>query len=114
MVSLFLSCTLTFLRLQDPFGYDKNDLNMDYFTYVIIRKPPFFSSETNVSRFPLGNELRAITATPAPDPSVWAFSNYNDHIFPTSPHESEDSSNHTSPHVWMSRGLDSMQNALHF
>ena len=24
----------------DPFGYDKNDLNMDHFTHVIIRKSP--------------------------------------------------------------------------
>lgn len=51
-------------HFSDPFGYDKNDLNMDHFTRNIIR-----------------NELRALTAFPPPSPDVWAFSPRNDRLF---------------------------------
>ena len=59
VVKLFSSFLTT-----DPFGYDKNDLNMDHFTRNIIR-----------------NELRALTAFPPPAPDVWAFSPRNDRLF---------------------------------
>ena len=39
--------------------------NMDHFTHNIIR-----------------NELLAITSRPPPDPADWAFSPYNDSLFP--------------------------------
>lgn len=29
---------MSLIFLLDPFGYDRNDLNMDYFTHVIIRE----------------------------------------------------------------------------
>jgi len=83
-------------EIENPFGYDKNDLNMDYFTHVIIR-----------------NELRAVTATPAPDPAVWAFSEANDCVFSSSTIKPEvNLSDRTPPREWMNRGLGSMQSAL--
>jgi hypothetical protein len=42
------------LLFSDPFGYDKNDLNLDHFTHNIIR-----------------NELRAITSSAPPLPDRW-------------------------------------------
>lgn len=78
-------------EIENPFGYDKNDLNMDHFTNNIIR-----------------NELRAITATPAPNPADWAFSSSNDHIFA----DRSDHSDRVSPEEWVNRGLSSIQNAL--
>ncbi|KAI0916210.1 hypothetical protein AcV5_003211 [Taiwanofungus camphoratus] len=76
-------------EIENPFGYDKNDLNMDHFTHNIIR-----------------NELRALTALPVPDPSIWAFSSYNDQIL-SSPGEER-----VTPEEWMQRGLVRMQAAL--
>ncbi|KAJ7803154.1 Bestrophin, RFP-TM, chloride channel-domain-containing protein, partial [Mycena olivaceomarginata] len=60
---------LTFIffgEIENPFGYDKNDLNLDHFTHNIIR-----------------NELRAITSAAAPDPDRWIFSPENDMLFAT-------------------------------
>lgn len=51
-------------ELENPFGYDYNDLNMDHFTHNIIRK-----------------ELHALTSLPMPDPAKWAFSPDNDAVF---------------------------------
>ncbi|EIN05575.1 UPF0187-domain-containing protein [Punctularia strigosozonata HHB-11173 SS5] len=75
------------LSAPDPFGYHKNDLNMDHFTRNIIR-----------------NELRAITATPAPQVSSWAFAPANDRVF-----EAED---RVTPEEWVRRGTARMQLAL--
>ncbi|EIN05576.1 UPF0187-domain-containing protein [Punctularia strigosozonata HHB-11173 SS5] len=74
-------------EIENPFGYDKNDLNMDHFTHNIIR-----------------NELRAITATPAPQVSSWAFAPANDRVF-----EVED---RVTPEEWVRRGTAQMQFAL--
>lgn len=63
---------------------------MDHFTNNIIR-----------------SELRALTALPVPDPTVWAFSQYNDQIFGSHPTE------RISPEEWMRRGYGSMQAALY-
>lgn len=82
-------------EIENPFGYDRNDLNMDYFTHVIIR-----------------NELRAVTATPAPDPAVWAFSDINDHVFASSSLQPGNSESRAPPQEWMRRGFNSMQGAL--
>ncbi|CCM03451.1 uncharacterized protein FIBRA_05584 [Fibroporia radiculosa] len=76
-------------EIENPFGYDKNDLNMDHFTHNIIR-----------------NELRALTAVPVPDPSVWAFSQFNDQMIGSKDAE------RVSPDEWMRRGFLSMQMAL--
>lgn len=51
-------------ELENPFGYDLNDLSLDHFTHNIIRK-----------------ELQALTALPMPDPTKWAFSPDNDAVF---------------------------------
>ncbi|KAL1409197.1 hypothetical protein Q8F55_006027 [Vanrija albida] len=47
-------------EIENPFGYDKNDLNLGYFCREIIAK-----------------ELEAITSTPFRDPSEWMFSERN-------------------------------------
>ena len=44
-------------EIENPFGYDKNDLNLDFFTSSIISQ-----------------ELAAITARPFPSPDEWMFS----------------------------------------
>ncbi|RDX54419.1 UPF0187-domain-containing protein [Lentinus brumalis] len=74
-------------EIENPFGYDKNDLNLDHFTHNIIR-----------------NELRAITALPAPHVESWAFSMYNDQVFTTE--------ERVAPDEWMQRGLGRIQTAL--
>ncbi|EPQ51232.1 UPF0187-domain-containing protein [Gloeophyllum trabeum ATCC 11539] len=80
-------------EIENPFGYDKNDLNMDHFTHNIIR-----------------NELRAITATPAPDPAHWAFSPQNNLVFALS--HRWDQEERVAPEEWLKRGLSSMRVAL--
>ena len=61
---------------------------------------------------PPGNELRALTATPTPDPSVWAFSDINDRVFSPSTLNPEEKHDHASPREWLRRGLGPMQSAL--
>ncbi|WVW86382.1 hypothetical protein I302_108428 [Kwoniella bestiolae CBS 10118] len=48
-------------EIENPFGYDKNDLNLDFFTNNIIRE-----------------ELAAITARPFSLPDEWIFTKGND------------------------------------
>ncbi|EEB97189.1 hypothetical protein MPER_03542 [Moniliophthora perniciosa FA553] len=79
-------------EIENPFGYDKNDLNLDHFTQNIIR-----------------NELKAITSTAAPDPARWAFVPENDLLFARNYHTDE----RLTPQVWMTRGYVQMQSALH-
>ncbi|KAG1730966.1 UPF0187-domain-containing protein [Suillus paluster] len=69
-------------EIENPFGYDKNDLDMCHFVQDIIRK-----------------ELHAITGTPAPDPAIWAFSAENDFLgthLKGSPKE--------TPSAWLDKG----------
>jgi len=80
-------------EIENPFGYDKNDLNMDHFTHNIIR-----------------NELHAITATPAPDPAHWVFSPVNNLIFAHSHRWQEEE--RIAPDEWVRRGLGSVRCAL--
>ncbi|OJA20693.1 hypothetical protein AZE42_06036 [Rhizopogon vesiculosus] len=77
-------------EIENPFGYDKNDLNMDHFVHNIIRK-----------------ELRAIMAMPTPDPGVWAFSSENDLLFASS-----DQDERVPPSEWMRRGVSGMRESL--
>ncbi|KAH7907058.1 Bestrophin, RFP-TM, chloride channel-domain-containing protein [Hygrophoropsis aurantiaca] len=79
-------------EIENPFGYDKNDLNMDHFVRNIIRK-----------------ELRAITAMPSPDPGVWAFSSENDFLFASATASDAD---RVQPTDWVRRGVPKMQEAL--
>lgn len=76
-------------EIENPFGYDKNDLNLDHFTNNIIR-----------------NELRAITSAPPPNPSQWAFAAENDVLF-TFPQAER-----VTPEDWIRRGYTQMQAAL--
>ncbi|WVQ94903.1 hypothetical protein IAU59_001989 [Kwoniella sp. CBS 9459] len=53
-------------EIENPFGYDKNDLNLDFFTHNIIRE-----------------ELAAITARPFGSPDEWIFSPQNETLCPS-------------------------------
>jgi len=77
-------------EIENPFGYDKNDLNLDHFTNNIIR-----------------NELRAITSAPPPDPALWAFTAENDLLF-----SNTTDGERLSPHEWMQKGHVQMQRAM--
>ncbi|KAJ3505907.1 hypothetical protein NLJ89_g7167 [Agrocybe chaxingu] len=76
-------------EIENPFGYDKNDLNLDHFTQNIIR-----------------NELRAVTSTPPPDVSRWAFVPENNLLF------SNNLDDRVTPAEWLARGLGTMQKNL--
>jgi len=78
-------------EIENPFGYDKNDLNLDHFTHNIIRR-----------------ELRAITASSAPDPTVWAFTRDNNLVFSTN----WDYQDRVTPEEWIQRGSGRMLEAL--
>ncbi|KAK7457089.1 hypothetical protein VKT23_010390 [Stygiomarasmius scandens] len=78
-------------EIENPFGYDKNDLNLDHFTRNIIR-----------------NELQALTSTAPPDPAHWAFAPENDLLFARDVHKDE----RLTPDEWMRRGYNAMQGAL--
>ncbi|KAF8730060.1 hypothetical protein AX14_005754 [Amanita brunnescens Koide BX004] len=79
-------------EIENPFGYDKNDLNLDHFTHNIIR-----------------NELWAVTSAPPPDPEDWAFSPENNLTFSSN----YDTDERVTPEVWMRRDYNSMLDALH-
>ncbi|OCF43712.1 hypothetical protein I317_02465 [Kwoniella heveanensis CBS 569] len=61
-------------EIENPFGYDKNDLNLDFFTHNIIRE-----------------ELAAITARPFGSTDEWIFSPHNETLRP-SPYDYSSSS----------------------
>ncbi|KAF9004543.1 Bestrophin, RFP-TM, chloride channel-domain-containing protein [Cyathus striatus] len=75
--------------MLDPFGYDKNDLNLDHFTNNIIR-----------------NELQALTSMPPPDPAHWAFSPENNLLF------SGHIDDRVSPDEWLKMGYRHIQDTL--
>ncbi|KAM6494853.1 Bestrophin, RFP-TM, chloride channel domain containing protein [Amanita muscaria] len=79
-------------EIENPFGYDKNDLNLDHFTDSIIR-----------------NELRALASAPPPDPAHWAFSAENDLVF-AGDYEKEE---RIAPQDWLNRSYAAMLAALH-
>ena len=96
-------------EIENPFGYDKNDLNLDHFTSNIIRTLFLYVRHSNArsdSSFS-GNELRAITASPPPDPAHWAFVPQNDLLFTMNTNE------RVTPDEWLRRGFKQMQHALH-
>ncbi|KAG8833645.1 hypothetical protein FRC17_010310, partial [Serendipita sp. 399] len=83
-------------ELEDPFGYDYNDLNLDHFTYNIIRK-----------------ELVALTSLPMPDPAKWAFSPDNDAVFDIDGNAIYlDPESLASPGEWVKRGEADIRAAL--
>ncbi|KAF7297823.1 hypothetical protein MKEN_01406100 [Mycena kentingensis (nom. inval.)] len=78
-------------EIENPFGYDKNDLNLDHFTANIIR-----------------SELRAITSAAAPDPDRWIFAAENDMLFVSDVQHDE----RVGPDAWVKRGSGAMLGAL--
>lgn len=85
-------------ELENPFGYDYNDLNLDHFTHNIIRK-----------------ELRALTSLAMPDPLNWAFSAENDAVFDNDGNAIYVSTNDpdvASPNQWVQRGEKDIRAAL--
>jgi len=93
-VILFCAIFFGFLvageEIENPFGYAKNDLNLDHFTSNIIR-----------------NELQAITSTAPPDPAAWAFAPENNLIF-----AANEKQERVPPEEWVRRGYPRMQAAL--
>ncbi|KIJ49262.1 hypothetical protein M422DRAFT_28203 [Sphaerobolus stellatus SS14] len=86
-------------EIENPFGYDKNDLNMDHFTQSIIRP-----------------ELIAITSLPTPEPAEWAFSPMNDYIFDSHSLPGDMAASRiierATPDEWVSRGTVHMTEVL--
>ncbi|KXN89029.1 hypothetical protein AN958_06380 [Leucoagaricus sp. SymC.cos] len=104
---LFFGFLVAGEEIEDPFGYDMNDLvranltfsfrvltscrqNLDHFTNNIIR-----------------DELRAITSTPPPDVSIWAFAPENDSLL--ADHEGH---KRITPSEWVKKGPEGILQAL--
>ncbi|KDN46881.1 hypothetical protein RSAG8_03958, partial [Rhizoctonia solani AG-8 WAC10335] len=85
---LFFGFLVAGEEIENPFGYDKNDLNLDHFCRNIIHA-----------------ELMAITSVPVPDPSQWAFAKDNDCVFGTQ------GTIHT-PEGWVKAGETAMRKEL--
>jgi hypothetical protein len=76
-------------EIENPFGYDKNDLDLDHFTNGIIK-----------------NELKSITSTPPPDPNRWAFVPENNVLF------SMQLEDRITPDEWAKQGPVKIQQSL--
>ncbi|CAE7094371.1 unnamed protein product [Rhizoctonia solani] len=85
---LFFGFIVAGEEIENPFGYDKNDLNLDHFCRNIIHA-----------------ELMAITSVPVPDPNQWAFVDDNDCVFGTK------GTIHT-PAGWVRAGESAMRKEL--
>lgn len=87
---LYPAATNKFIEIENPFGFDRNDLNLDHFTHNIIRA-----------------ELASITSVPVPDPAKWAFSADNSSLF------SNDGKQKTlAPELWVKKGERGIRNQL--
>ncbi|KAF8679517.1 Bestrophin, RFP-TM, chloride channel [Rhizoctonia solani] len=87
------SCITISQRFRTMAGYDKNDLDMDYFCKILIRA-----------------ELDALMSVPVPKPEEWAFSEDNNYLF-----ESDDAEiPGRSPEEWLeeTNPEEAMRNAL--
>jgi len=71
-------------EIENPFGFDRNDLNLDHFTENIIRV-----------------ELASISAVPVPDPAKWVFDDGNDAVFAR---HRDDKVSMLAPEIWVSQG----------
>ncbi|CAG7850261.1 SubName: Full=Uncharacterized protein {ECO:0000313/EMBL:CCA71351.1} [Serendipita indica DSM 11827] len=77
-------------EIEDPFGFDRNDLNLDHFTANIIRV-----------------ELNSIASVPVPDPAVYAFRDDNDALF------SNDANRQAmTPELWVAQGVQNIRAQL--
>ncbi|KAF6760426.1 Bestrophin, RFP-TM, chloride channel-domain-containing protein [Ephemerocybe angulata] len=86
---IFLGFLVAGEEIENPFGYDKNDLNLDHFTQNIIR-----------------SELKAVTSAPPPDPARWAFGAENNLLF------AADLNDRVPPQEWVDRGFRDILTAL--
>ncbi|EJD41899.1 UPF0187-domain-containing protein [Auricularia subglabra TFB-10046 SS5] len=87
-------------EIENPFGYDKNDLNLDHFTNTLIAA-----------------ELAAITSVPAPNVSTWAFVPENDQLFAPlvrghGAPKSGPAFDRVAPEEWVRRGENRMREML--
>ncbi|KAH7338334.1 Bestrophin, RFP-TM, chloride channel-domain-containing protein [Rhizoctonia solani] len=85
---LFFGFIVAGEEIENPFGYDKNDLNLDHFCRNIIHA-----------------ELMAITSVPVPDPNEWAFVKDNDCVFGTQ-------GTIRTPEGWVKAGEPAMRKEL--
>lgn len=77
-------------EIENPFGFDRNDLNLDHFTHNIIRA-----------------EMASITAVPVPDPKDWCFRPDNNSLF------SNDGKQKTlEPELWVKKGEKGIRSQL--
>ncbi|KAF5354155.1 hypothetical protein D9756_007124 [Leucocoprinus leucothites] len=89
-LSRFAPCPIqTQMKTTDPFGYDRNDLDLDYITSIIKE------------------ELRAITSTSPPDISQWAFVDENDCLL-----ADHGGYERISPSKWVEKGCEGIFEAL--
>ncbi|KAJ2927548.1 hypothetical protein H1R20_g9547, partial [Candolleomyces eurysporus] len=109
---LFFGFLVAGEEIENPFGYDKNDLNLDHFTSKIIRMRLSYELwPCCLTICVVGNELKAITSAPPPDPAKWAFARENNLVFShgTDVHE------RISPDEWVARGPGAIMGSLsHF
>ncbi|KAF8880638.1 Bestrophin, RFP-TM, chloride channel-domain-containing protein [Infundibulicybe gibba] len=82
-------------EIENPFGYDRNDLNLEHFTHNIIR-----------------NELCAITSIPPPDPTQWAFAPENNLVFELTPPLDGGNTERVTPEEWIKRGSMEVKSSL--
>ncbi|CAE6494638.1 unnamed protein product [Rhizoctonia solani] len=75
-------------EIENPFGYDKNDLDMNHFCQNIIHA-----------------ELVALTSVPVPKPDDWVFSDDNDYVF-------ESEGDIKAPKDWIEGGENAMREVL--
>lgn len=87
---MFFGFLLAGAEINNPFGYDKNDLPLNDFVQNIQK------------------ELHALTSRPPPQPADWVFHPDNNHLFPPCP-ENED----VPPSEWVRRGTDKIREVLY-
>ncbi|KAG8995487.1 hypothetical protein FRB94_009136 [Tulasnella sp. JGI-2019a] len=78
-------------EIENPFGYDKNDLDLDHFTDNIIRP-----------------ELHALTSRPMPEVGVWAFDAQNSYVF----HGHGRGEKDVTPEEWLKKGDGAIREVL--
>ncbi|KAI6135868.1 UPF0187-domain-containing protein [Pisolithus croceorrhizus] len=86
---MFFGFLVAGAEIQNPFGYDKNDLNLNDFVHI-IRK-----------------ELHSMTSRPTPNPLEWVFCNENNLMFPSCPNGEV-----MPPDEWLKRGSAGMYEAF--
>ncbi|KAI6157318.1 UPF0187-domain-containing protein [Pisolithus tinctorius] len=86
---MFFGFLVAGAEIENPFGYDKNDLNLKDFVHIIHE------------------ELHSMTSRPTPRPSEWVFCKDNNRLFPSCP-----KGEIVSPEEWLRRGSEGIYEAL--